>query len=45
MGYGALEVELGVWNSQGEGKDKSSSLHFFVLFNITVYLAQGHVSP
>ena len=38
------ELEKSVWGSQGE-KDKCSFLHCFVLVNITVYLARGHVSP
>jgi len=28
-----------------EKRTNSSSLHCFVLVNITMYLAQGHVSP
>ena len=43
-GSGALEKKKGVWGSQGE-KDRCSFLHCFVLVNITVYLAQGYVSP
>jgi len=38
------ELEKWVWGSQGE-KDKCSFLHCFVLVNITMYLARGHVSP
>ena len=34
----------GVWGPQGE-KDKPFFLHCFVLVNVTIYLAQGHVSP
>ena len=30
-GSGALEGEMGVWSSQGVGKDKLFFLHFFVL--------------
>ena len=41
-GSGALDKEKGVWGSQGE-KDKRSLLHYFVLFNITMYLARGYV--
>ena len=40
----ALEKEKGVLGSQGE-KDKRFFLHPFVLVNITIYLARGHVSP
>ena len=40
----ALEKEKGVSGSQGE-KDKRFFLHPFVLVNITIYLARGHVSP
>ena len=43
-GSGALEKEKGVWGSQGE-KDKRSFLCCFVLVNITMHLAWGHVSP
>ena len=43
-GSGALEEEKEVWGSQGE-KDKRSFLHCFVLVNVTMHLAWGHVSP
>ena len=38
------EEEKGVWGSQGE-KEQCSFLHCFVLVNLTMYLAQGRVSP
>ena len=46
-GSRALEEEIGVWSSQGGEKDNFLFLflHCFVLVNITMYLAQGHVSP
>ena len=44
-GSGAVEEEIGVWSSQGGEKDKRFSLYCFVLVNITMYLAQGHVFP
>ena len=34
-GSGPLEVEIGVWNSQGGGKDKLFCLHSLVLVNYT----------
>ena len=39
-------MEKGVQGSQGGKKDKHFYfLHCFVLVSITMYLAQGHVSP
>ena len=35
-GSGALKEEIGVWNSQGGGKDK----HFFVF---STFLSLGHI--
>ena len=40
-----LEEEKGVGVSQGGEKDKHFFLYCFVLVNITMYLAQGFVSP
>ena len=42
--FGFPKEEKGVWGSQGE-KDKYFFLYYFVLVNITMCLAQGHVSP
>ena len=44
-GSRALEKEKGVGVSQGGEKDKHFFLYCFVLVNITMYLAQGFVSP
>ena len=44
-GSRALKREKGVRVSQGREKDKHFFLHCFVLVNITMYLAQGFVSP
>ena len=43
-GGGGEEEGEEVWGSQGE-KDKGSFLQCFVLVNITMYLARGHVFP
>ena len=42
---GAPGEEQGVQGSQGGEKDKHFFLHCFVLVNITMYLAQGYISP
>ena len=42
---GVPEEEKGVWGSQGGEKGNFFSLQNFVLVNITMDLAWGHVSP
>ena len=42
-GSGALKKEKSILDFQGE-KDKCSFLRCFVLVNIIMYLARGHVS-
>ena len=41
---GVPEEEKGVWGSQGGEKDKLFFLYCFVLVDITMYPALGHVS-
>ena len=37
-GSGVLKVEIGVWGSQGEGKDK-----LFFFFSLSTFLSLSHI--